>query len=481
MLAGRTWRRKYTPDDGELVRLFYVPALEDAERYDRLTGYFGAGALALAARGIEGLVRNRGHMRLVVGCTLPPAEIEAIERGAKLRRAGRAPSGRAVTGTSGSGRRRRAGAAGLDGGGRPSRREGRRPVRRTTSTDPGRRHLPRESRYRDRPRGRPARLERQSQRDRGRLGAQLGEHQRLHQLGAGAAKRVADEEANFARIWGDQAKRVIVLDTPEAVRRDLMRFMPDSDQPARLRAGKEPTPPPVVPVPGVDDPPTDDEVEPAIDLRSRVWAFIDRAPALPHAGARVGEATAAVIPWPHQVRAFERLYAQWPPRLLIADEVGLGKTIQAGLLLRQAWLAGRAKRILILAPKAVLRQWQIELREKFNLNWPIYDGRQLVRYPSPALRGRERRPVDPDAWHTEPAVIASSHLMRRHDRAKVLLEDAAPWDLVVLDEAHHARRRAAGSAQEGGPNALLRLMQTLKDRARRPAAADGDADAGPPH
>ncbi len=110
---------------------------------------------------------------------------------------------------------------------------------------------------------------------------------------------------------------------------------------------------------------------------------------MPDGGARVGEATAAVIPWPHQVRAFERLYFRWPPRLLIADEVGLGKTIQAGLLLRQAWLAGRARRILILAPKAVLRQWQIELREKFNLNWPIYDGRQLVRYSSPALRGRE--------------------------------------------------------------------------------------------
>ena len=58
------------------------------------------------------------------------------------------------------------------------------------------------------------------------------------------------------------------------------------------------------------------------------------------------------------MRAFTRLYDRWPPRLLIADEVGLGKTIQAGMLLRQAWLAGKAERILILAPKAVLRQWQ---------------------------------------------------------------------------------------------------------------------------
>ena len=178
----------------------------------------------------------------------------------------------------------------------------------------------------------------------------------------------------------------------------------------------------------------------------------------------VGEATSAVIPWPHQVRSFERLYRDWPPKLLIADEVGLGKTIQAGMLLRQAWLAGRAKRVLVLAPKAVLKQWQIELREKFNLNWPIYDGHKLVWYPSPAWRGQNERDVDRRHWHREPVVIASSHLMRRRDRSAALLEEAEPWDLVVLDEAHHARRRAAGSQQEGGPNLLLRLMQGLKDR-----------------
>ena len=85
MLADRDWKLKYTPEDGDLARLFYLPALEDAERYDRLTGYFNAGALALAARGIEGLVRNGGRMRLVVGCTLDPPEIEAIERGEALR------------------------------------------------------------------------------------------------------------------------------------------------------------------------------------------------------------------------------------------------------------------------------------------------------------------------------------------------------------------------------------------------------------
>ena len=107
---------------------------------------------------------------------------------------------------------------------------------------------------------------------------------------------------------------------------------------------------------------------------------------------------------------------------------------------RQAWLSGRAKRILIIAPKAVLKQWQLELREKFNLNWPVYEDGRLVRLPSPALRGCSERAVSDSEWHREPFVLASSQLMRREERRHQLLKEAEPWDLVVLDEAHHGRR-----------------------------------------
>ena len=296
------------------------------------------------------------------------------------------------------------------------------------------------------------------------------------------AARVNEEDANFARIWADQgaaASSCWTSPTPLAKASCGSSPRPTCRPACKQEPAAKPVQsPPAEPTTGAAAPKEPPAPEPG-DLRSRVWSFIRQAPSMAKGGERVGEATSAVIPWPHQARAFERLYRNWPPRLLIADEVGLGKTIQAGMLLRQAWLADRAARILILAPKAVLRQWQIELREKFNLNWPIYDGHKLVWHPSPALGKHHEREAGRDDWHKQPVVIASSHLMRRRDRAEPLLEGAAPWDLIVLDEAHHARRRAAGSAQEGGPNALLRLMRELKSRTQGSGAADGNADAGP--
>ena len=471
MLSDREWKLKYTPEDGDLVKGFYIPALEDAERYDRLTGYFNAGALALAARGIEGLVRNNGRMRLVVGCTLGQPEIDAIEKGEAVREqvekhladmpliASDAATQEALELVSWM------------------VAQGYLEVKVAVPCDEHRNPVPDNALFHEK----TGIIE-----DRG--GDRIAWTGSLNETAAGWRRnwetinvfkswgperdRVDEEERNFASLWANRPSRVMVIDVPEAVRRDLLRFMPADGVPRRLRRaglGLYAT----APRDGetgaerrVREPPAEYAPVLAVDRRSLVWTFIANAPRLPGGGALVGEATAAVTPWPHQVRAFEKLYGRWPSRLLIADEVGLGKTIQAGMLLRQAWLSGRAKRILVMAPKAVLGQWQIELREKFNLNWPIYDGRKLVRYPSPALQGRHEREVARSEWHREPVVITSSHLMRRHDRARALLDEAEPWDLVVLDEAHHARRRGAGGQKEGGPNALLGLMRALEDRTR---------------
>ncbi len=85
VLQDYLWKFKYTPEDGNLLQKFYIPALSCAERYDRSTGYFSAEALTAAAQGVEGLIRNKGRMRLLVGCTLKVEEVEAVRRGESLR------------------------------------------------------------------------------------------------------------------------------------------------------------------------------------------------------------------------------------------------------------------------------------------------------------------------------------------------------------------------------------------------------------
>jgi hypothetical protein len=85
LLKEREWCVGYRNEDGDLIELFYNPALECAVQYDRLTGYFSADSLALAARGIAALIANDGRMRLIVGLTLGPAEQEALAEGYDLR------------------------------------------------------------------------------------------------------------------------------------------------------------------------------------------------------------------------------------------------------------------------------------------------------------------------------------------------------------------------------------------------------------
>lgn len=462
ILQDYQWKAMYTPDNGNLIKAFYIPALSSAVRYDRTTGFFKPDALAKAAVGVEELVRNNGHMRLIVGCTLDEAEAEAIRHGESLRDTVEA-SLLAAPFEAGS----------------PEVRDalellawmvtkGYLDVRLAVPCDP-------ES-------GKPraglsifhekAGILEDKTGDRlvfsGSLNESangwMGNWESFHVFCSWRSDvdHLNAAEENFQRLWANRKPTAKVVELSTALKENLLRFLPKEDGlPKRLQKAHLPDAEPAEaePAPAQPDEPTADEVFRA------TWDFIHEAPTQPGAGDSVGEATAPVSPWPHQVHAFERMYQHWPPRLLIADEVGLGKTIEAGLLIRQAWLSGKAKRICILAPKAVLRQWQLELREKFNLNVPIYENGQLCWYPSPAMQGKDRRDVADSDWHKEPLLLVSSHLMRRRERARQFLEEAEPWDLLVLDEAHHARRTAPGKdVQVDDPNRLLRLMRRVKDK-----------------
>ena len=124
------------------------------------------------------------------------------------------------------------------------------------------------------------------------------------------------------------------------------------------------------------------------------------------------------------------------------------------MAIRQLVLSGRVQRALILVPKSVLVQWQEELYEKFILNIPRYDGSSFYD-----VFGRELKvPSGTNPWDAQPVFLASSHLAKRRERQEQLIE-SQPWHLIVVDEAHHARRKDFLSREQYRPNRLLELLQ----------------------
>ena len=117
------------------------------------------------------------------------------------------------------------------------------------------------------------------------------------------------------------------------------------------------------------------------------------------------------------------------PRLLIADDVGLGKTIEAGLILRELNARRRAARILIVSPASITEQWQTELATKFGFDFRIFDSEGVAE----ARRALE---AGTNPWCVEPRVIASVDFIKRREGAFRELS-ASRWDVIIIDEAHH--------------------------------------------
>ncbi|MET0331489.1 MAG: RNA polymerase-associated protein RapA [Dyella sp.] len=154
-------------------------------------------------------------------------------------------------------------------------------------------------------------------------------------------------------------------------------------------------------------------------LRRRAEAR--RSPAWGLGAARVGLV-------PHQLRVAGIAAARRPPRVLLADEVGLGKTIEAGMIIARQLAAGRAQRVLVLLPETLVYQWFVELLRRFNLSFAIYDEERC--------EALEQSEPGSNPFEDEQLVIADfGFLEHAPKRAQQLLE--ATWDLLVVDEAHH--------------------------------------------
>jgi superfamily II DNA or RNA helicase len=178
----------------------------------------------------------------------------------------------------------------------------------------------------------------------------------------------------------------------------------------------------------------------------------------------------SVVPLPHQLYALNRAMSRDRIRYLLADEVGLGKTIEAGLILRELKLRGMARRILVVAPKGLVRQWQAEMRLHFNEKFQFIEPSELAAF-------RQWRSDEENLWQLHDQVICSLDSVkplegRRGWSAEQLatynrerFEDlvSASWDLVIIDESHRlggsteqvARYKLGAALAEAAPYLLL--------------------------
>lgn len=154
---------------------------------------------------------------------------------------------------------------------------------------------------------------------------------------------------------------------------------------------------------------------------------------------------------PHQVVLTHRIATASPRRFLIADEVGLGKTIETALVLRELASRGELNRALMVVPAGLVNNWHRELNEVFNLDFEIFGSEGDIT---------DRKT---NAFAKHDLLIASIDTLKRPNRVKRLLE-APQWDLVVFDEAHHLTANRTGGKVRKTEN--YKLAEALKGHTR---------------
>ena len=158
-----------------------------------------------------------------------------------------------------------------------------------------------------------------------------------------------------------------------------------------------------------------------------------------------GLSVSRVDPLPHQLEAvYDHLLKLARVRFLLADDAGAGKTIMAGLLIRELQLRGLAERILIVAPSNLAFQWQRELQEKFDETFMVLKGSEL------------RAQFGVNQWMPQPKVVTSLDLAKREEILPGLQQ--VRWDLVVVDEAHRMSAR-----DESHKSQRYKLGELLRD------------------
>ena len=159
---------------------------------------------------------------------------------------------------------------------------------------------------------------------------------------------------------------------------------------------------------------------------------------------------------PHQLWVCRQVNRQWPTNWLVADDVGLGKTIEAGLILTPLLVSRKVKRLLVLCPASLVYQWQHRLRTMFDIRLTPY-------LPELDTAGS-------DFWQTHNQIVASIQTLRMgskeksskklKERRQRLLE-SDPWDLILVDEAHHLN-----AYEKEGATLGYQLVRDIRERSR---------------
>lgn len=191
-------------------------------------------------------------------------------------------------------------------------------------------------------------------------------------------------------------------------------------------------------------------VDGGADRARKAWLSYE-AHALPVMESASALTSAKIDLLPHQVVLTHRIATASPRRFLIADEVGLGKTIETALILRELACRGELNRALMVVPAGLVNNWHRELNEVFNLGFEVFGAEGDIT---------DRKT---NAFVKHDRLIASIDTLKRPARIKRLL-NAPRWDLVVFDEAHHLTAYRIGGKIRKTEN--YKLAEALKEHAR---------------
>ena len=417
-----SWDSVYESEFGTnrtLMETFYRPFLNEIIRYDRLAGYLSLRSLAHALEGVDSLLETEGTVRVIAG-----ADLQKREKGAMFPDANEplepwVESQLTIIATL------------LDRGdlqikvGDPKGGDGLFHPKLGIGVDREGNKISFEGSINE------------------TLSAWQYNYERFkvhRSWSRGEAKYVEEDVSTFNALWNGFHPSVNVYDLDDAARQDLIDWMDtDGDLDEHVQTVRDHSPQTTL---------TEADTADVVSVAGRTPG-----------GLHLAEDVSTVTPWPHQRAIADTAVSVYPNNLLFCDEVGLGKTIEAGLTLSRLVHTGAVESALFLVPAGLVQQWQDELLNRFNIHAYYHDRAYDGDYLVGPLGGSDNHRIEidgrttADSWTETPiggfvtdrehptVIIQSWHTARRADNQTHVAPTGpeSVWDLTVVDEAHSAR------------------------------------------